>query len=104
MAYTFKYTKITGQYYLSYSDELEYDGVDFEYEVEDDKLLPVLVDIIYADYFDSFGERLKESIANFIKDADLIDTIADYYQDALKEYFESDAMDYYKENYKGDLL
>lgn len=98
MSKKFTYKKLTKCHYCSYSDEWEEDGIEFEYEVEDDDLLYILTEYVYYDYFDSCCERLKENIEQFIKENDLIGTLADCYEDKLKEYFKSEAMYYYKEH------
>lgn len=90
----FTYTKITGHYYCQYSDEWEEDGIEFDYEVEDDRLLDVVVDLLYYEQFE--GKVTKEELRNFIEEFDLLDKIADGYESELKEMFEKEAFDSYE--------
>lgn len=91
---TFTYTKITGHYYCQYSDEWEEDGVEFDYEVEDDRLLDVVVDLLYYEQFE--GKVTKEELIEFIEEFDLLDKIADGYEEQLKEIFEKEAFESYE--------
>ena len=91
---TFTYTKITGHYYCQYSDEWEEDGVEFDYEVEDDRLLDVVVDLLYYEQFE--GKVTKEELIEFIEEFDLLDKIADGYEEQLKDIFEKEAFDSYE--------
>lgn len=89
----FTYTKITGHYYCPYSDEWEEDGIEFNYDVEDDKLLDVVVDLLYYERFE--GKVTKEELKDFIEEFDLLDKIADGYEDELKDIFEKEAFENY---------
>ena len=104
MSKTFTYTKITGRYYLDYTDEWEEDGVDFEYEVDDDELLPEIVDLVFDDYFgddkvvcdsEERTKDVKKRLKRLIEESDLIDIFADQYEDTLKEIFQDEAIDAY---------
>lgn len=106
MSKVLKYTKITGQYYLHHSDEWEYDGVDFEYEVEDDDILPEIVRFLFRDYFLSDKEiakdeerkkSIKEKLKALIVENDLIGWFADIYEDELHDIFEKEAMEFYND-------
>ena len=90
----FTYTKITGHYYCQYSDEWEEDGFDFDYVVEDDRLLDVVVDLLYYEQFE--GKVTKEELIEFIEEFDLLDKIADGYEEQLKDIFEKEAFDSYE--------
>ena len=90
----FTYTKITGHYYCQYSDEWEEDGIEFDYEVEEDELLNVVVDLLYYEYFE--GKIQKEELKTFIEEFDLLDKIADGYEEQLKEIFEKEAFESYE--------
>jgi hypothetical protein len=103
---TFTYTKITGHYYCHYSDDWEEYGVEFDYGVEDEELLPILVDLIVGDYFENTeiyenGEQVKEfieeSLSRLIEENDLIGKLADSYEDTLKEIFYDEAMKHYND-------
>lgn len=91
---TFTYTKITGHYYCQYSDDWEEDGIEFDYEVEDDRLLDVVVDLLYYEQFE--GKVTKEELREFIEEFDLLDKIADGYEDELKDIFEKEAFESYE--------
>lgn len=105
MSKTFTYTKITGRTYCGYSDEYEYDGVEFDYEVDKDQLLDEVVNLVFDDYFSKNEDisgfvgrtvSIKEGIRKFIEDYDLLDALVDDYEDWLKEIFEDEAMEYYE--------
>lgn len=104
MSKTFRYTKFTGHYYCQYSDEWEEDGVEFDYEVEDKDLLPVIVDLLFDDYFGDdkvvksnkeFENSVKENLKNLIEEQDMIGVLADNYEDTLKEVFQEEALEFY---------
>lgn len=106
MSKTFRYTKITGHYYCQYSDEWEEDGVEFDYEVDDDQLLPEIVDLLFEDYFgddklicdsEERTKEVKERLARLIEESDLIGTFADQYEDSLKDIFQNEALEWYND-------
>lgn len=90
---TFTYTKITGHYYCQYSDEWEEDGVDFDYDVDNDRLMEAVVHILVRDYF---SETDVEYLKDFIRDNDLLDKLVDNYYEEIKEYFREEAFENYK--------
>jgi hypothetical protein len=98
MSKKFTYTKITGHYYCKHSDDWEKYGVDFDYEVDNYKLLPKVVDLVFKDYFGECNEKeaVKTALANFIDEHDLVETLADNYEDTLKEMFKDSAMEWYE--------
>lgn len=106
MSKTFTYQKITGHYYCQYSDDWEEDYDEFDYEVLDTDLLPEIVDLVFEDNF--FGEgqayenaeirkTIKKCLNNLIKDNDLVGHFADIYEEQLKEIFQDEALDWYKD-------
>lgn len=104
MSKKFTYTKFTKYCYCGYSDEWEEDGIEFDYEVEDKDLLPVIVDLLFEDYFGKnelycnnkeIVKSLKENLTKMIKESDLIETFADQYEDELKEIFKKEALDFF---------
>lgn len=105
MSKTFRYTKFTGHYYCQYSDEWEEDGVEFDYEVDDDDLLRELVGLTFEEYFDKKEIRdnketekaVKESLKRFIDEHEIIDILADCYEDELKEIFRDEALEFYND-------
>lgn len=92
---TFRYTKITNTYYLSDTDEWEEDGIEFDYDVDDEDLLNELVYLIKEDYFDGNEEDIKKALKTLIKDLDLTNHLSDVYEDKLKDIFEQEALDSY---------
>ena len=105
MSKKFTYTKTTGHYFCQYSDEWEEDGVEFDYEVEDKDLLPVLADLIYDAYFgdckslsldEDFKDNMKKKLLLLIEENDMISFLAENYEDALKEVFYEQAMEWYR--------
>ena len=106
MSKTFKYTKFTGHYYCQYSDEWEEDGIEFDYEVEDDELLPEIVDLVFEEYFgddkaicesEERTNDVKERLMLLIEENDLIGAFADEYEETLKDIFEKEAMEWYND-------
>lgn len=103
---TYHYKKITGHYYCNYTKEWEEDGIEFEYEVEDCKLLPEIVELVFQEYFtdldficDSTEKRqiIRDKLSKIIEEGHLIGVLADKYETHLTELFEQEA----KENFKG---
>ena len=106
MSIKFKYTKITGHYFCMASDEWEEDGVEFDYEVEDKDLLPVIVNLVFEDYFESnelycdneaVVKDIKENILTMIEENDLIEVFFERYEETLKEIFRDEAMEFYND-------
>lgn len=94
MSKTFTYEIITECGYIENSDEYDYWGEEFEYEVDYQDLEDAIVDIIaQAGYFD--GD--KKEIKKFLNDFDLYDSLADILEDELHEYFEEEAIDWKKQ-------
>jgi hypothetical protein len=104
MSKTFTYTKVTGHYYCQYSDDWEQDGVDFTYNVSDEKLLHKIVELIFEDYFGendfikqnkSQHKAIKENLKKMVQDNDLINHFVECYEETLKESFEEEAIEWY---------
>lgn len=87
---TFKYTKIIDRVYLKGSDEYEEVGADFDYEVNDDKLLGAVVELLIKE--DRFSKGEENNLHNFIKEFDLLITLVEQYEEELKDMFEVEAM------------
>ena len=94
MSITFTYTKITGQYYLDYTDEWEEYGVDFEYEVDSEQIAKEVAKLVNRDYF-KYGDNSK-AIELFISDCDILEEVAEMYYDELREIFREEAMESYE--------
>lgn len=106
MSKTFRYTKFTKYHYCDYSDEWEEDGVEFDYEVEDKDLLPVIVNLLVDDYFsddndvmhnEDLRKSVKENLKKLIDEQDMVSILADNYEDTLKEIFREEAMEFYED-------
>ena len=104
MSKIFTYTKFTKHHYCDFSDEWEEDGVEFDYEVENKDLLPIIVDLLFEDYFakdriicstEKKKVAVKEKLKKILDENDLVEVFADQYEDTLKEIFCDNAMDYY---------
>ena len=85
---TFTYTKITNTYYLSDTDEWEEDGIEFTYEPTYQQLKQEVKELITRDY--------GESSWSMIDELDLVECVAQFYEDELKDIFEQEAMDFYE--------
>jgi signal-transduction protein with cAMP-binding, CBS, and nucleotidyltransferase domain len=106
MSKKFTYTKTTGHYFCMASDQWEEYKVDFEYEIEDYRLLPEIVDLLFADYFfdneeicesDELTNDIKEKLKEIIDTNNLVDIFAKQYEDTLKEIFEEEAMNWFQD-------
>lgn len=101
MSKIFTYTVQTGpSRYSEETDEEFCDEEDFEYEVDSDEIEKALGEIIVDEELTNVicldscqKEQLAKNVATFISNTDLIDTLTDYYEDSLKDYFESQAME-----------
>lgn len=91
---TFYYTKITEVAYLDGSDEYEYDGEDFEYEVDSEQIAKEVAELVNRDYF-KCGDNSK-AIELFISDCDILEEVAEMYYDELREIFREEAMESYE--------
>lgn len=85
----FTYTKITGHYSCKASDEWEEDGIEFTYEPTREQLTSALQPIIEKEY----GFMAWQ----MIDDLDLIEEVAEYYEEELKDIFEQEAMEWYND-------
>ena len=103
MSKTFRYTRITSREYDCYKDRYEEYGDEFEYEVENMDLLPVIVNLVFEEYYEGNNaiceneelvKSIKQGIKNMIGDFDLINYFADCYEETLKEIFHDEAMDW----------
>ena len=103
MSKTFRYTRITSREYDCYKDKYEEYGDEFEYEVENMDLLPVIVDLLFEEYYEvnnaiceneELVKSIKKSIKNMVGDFDLTEHFADAYENELKEIFRDEAMDW----------
>lgn len=104
----FNYTKINKRIYLEATDEYEEFGDDFEYEPSDDDLLYAVADCIYDEYLRGKSELslnvnfvtvTKDFICQFISDFDLLDELAEIYENELWSIFEDEAIEFYDDNY-----
>ena len=79
-----------------YEDE----DVEFEYEVDNSKLLPAVAELLFADYF--LCVRGKEAnivfkgLKKMIDELDILEELADIYEESLEDAFEDEAIDWYR--------
>ena len=105
MSKTFEYFKKTGEIRGRDGEWDGDEGFEFEYEVEDEKLLEAVVDLVYEDYFmkTELADRceyvfaVKKGIKKLINDYDNLDEYVEEYDDELKDYFEAEAKEYYEQ-------
>jgi len=87
MSKVFTYDRITECAYLASTDEYEYYGDEFDYEVDDYTLRAAIIDIVADTYFGGNKTATKD----FLDDFDLYDTLEEALEDEFKEYFEEEA-------------
>jgi hypothetical protein len=99
MSKTFTYTADGKMYCVDDRDICMYDSIDFEYEVDDDKLLDDIVDLLYNEYFEDklFAseekcKQFKKAFGNLISDFDFLDDLVDKYEDTIKDMHEEEAL------------
>jgi hypothetical protein len=85
----FTYTKITGHYFCKASDEWEEDGIEFTYEPTTEQLKSEVKELITRD----FGEEAWK----MVEELDLVECIAVFYEEELKDIFEQEAMEWYND-------
>ena len=99
MERTYNYEFQTRQY----GDEYDYD--EYEYTVEDDELKDAIVNELFYTYFKESARKLfsvnqmcaiKNALKNLTDDNDNWEDLADDFESELKEYFEDDAYEEYK--------
>ena len=108
---TFTYTKQCGpSYYSHQTDEEFYEEKEFDYTVNNDEIKDAISDIIFENHFKNIISNIPElkensdlrknmfrninkAIQNMINNCDLEDSLSEFYEDELKDYFEQDAMD-----------
>jgi hypothetical protein len=104
MSVSLKYKKITGHYYCQHSDDWEQDGVDFEYQVPNYRLLPVIIDLVFDDYFcdtdiisddEEITKAIKQKLKTLIDENDMIEILAENYEETLTEIFAEEAFEWY---------
>ena len=91
MGKTFTYERITECGYIANSDEYDYWGDEFEYEVDYRDLEDAIVDLIAPYYLNGDKERIRE----FLDDFDLYDKLSEILEDELRDYFEEEAFEWY---------
>lgn len=104
MSKTFTYEATVECEYNAIRDEYEFYSEEFDYEVDDCDLLDAVVGFIYEDYFmdtplcanDKYELAVKKGLQEMIDNSDL-DYWVDCYEDALRTFFEEDALEYYEE-------
>ena len=83
---------------------------EFDYTVNNDEIKDAISDIIFENHFKNIISNIPElkensdlrknmfrninkAIQNMINNCDLADSLSEFYEDELKDYFEQDAMD-----------
>lgn len=85
---TFRYTVIKESCYLEQTDEIEEFGDEFDYTPSTEALSSALKSIVVRDYgLDAWV---------IVADLDLVEYVAEYYEEELKDIFEQEAMDFYE--------
>lgn len=99
MSKTYTYYIPTGaDYYSEQTDETFCEETEYDYQVSDDEIKNAILDIVYELYFDKCAldddkkKKIKKSIAIFLDENDLIDTLVDNFDNDLKDYFEEEAI------------
>lgn len=90
MGKTFKYEMITECGYIASSDEYDYWGDEFEYEVDYRDLEDAIVELVASDYLNGDKKKIKE----FLDDFDLYDVLTEVLEDELHDYFEEEAFEW----------
>ena len=67
------------------------DGFEFEYEVDDERLLDAICKLIDEQYFE--GKLNHKNFKNFVRDFDMFDTLIEGFEYELHDYFEQEALD-----------
>lgn len=93
MSKKFTYEIITECGYIENSDEYDYWGDEFEYEVDYRDVEDAIVDIVASGYFNGDKKEIKE----FLDDYDLYDYLAETLEDELHDYFEEEAFEWKKQ-------
>ena len=86
---------VTHDYYNRALDEYEDYGYDFEYEVDEKEVLPLIAVLFAKKYFkDEYKanpDKITEHLKDFIEDTEILDSIWDYFEDEVKDFFANDA-------------
>jgi hypothetical protein len=105
MEKTFMYQFETKANYLESSDEYEYDYEEYGYTVTNGELVYGVAHCVFDQYFRgkseasdyaNFGSAVIVGLREFIKDIDNLEQLVEVYESELKEYFEDDAYEEYK--------
>ena len=92
----FTYTRKKAAYYDNARDEYFYDEYDFDFRVDDDKVLNALADILIGESnIETNNSTLKrdlEMVKRIIKNSGTQETLEERYEDELKDYFEEEAI------------
>ena len=105
MKKTFTYKFETKANYLESSDEYDYDYEEFDYTVTNGELVYGVASCVFDQYFrckseasdyDSFCRSVMIGLREFIENIDNLEQLVEVYESELKEYFEDDAYEEYK--------
>ena len=111
MSKIFTYTVQTGpSRYSEETDEEFCDEESFDYEVDTEEVSDACAELTYDDFFSTklnniplvkdnkelksqLKQIIKQGISQFTSELDVSDKAEDYFEDGLKDYFESKAME-----------
>lgn len=114
MGKTFIYTKQCGpSQYSEYRDEEFCDEENFEYEVDWGKVKDACADLTYENFFlrglmeipeikenkelqKQIRKVIESGVSKFVSELDIEDPVEEYFDESLKDYFEEDAMESWK--------
>lgn len=87
----FIYSKTVASGYCEATDEYDEEDVEFEYEVDEERVENAIINIVYDECFSECDDTVKKGIYDFINSYDLWDSLKEILEDALHDYFESEA-------------
>lgn len=95
MTKKFTYYKIRNEIYNESTDEIEYFGEEFDYEVDSKSLMDALADVLYELHFSFCKDEKqgKKAIMQFIMESDTFEQLCETYEEDLKDYFEEEALE-----------
>lgn len=92
MIKVFKYFKATGVA-MANGEFDGYEGYEFEYGVDEDDLIPAIVEFMCEDFFSNVDKvEIKKGLTAILRNSDNLEHWVYYYEDDLKEYFEEEAL------------
>lgn len=96
----FVYEIIDKYGYFDNAEDFEPRYKQIVYKVDDEDLIETIVELVVGDYFENFCEMINDKIKEFILNNGLLEKLFEKYQKELKDYYEDEAIDSYRENYR----